>query len=50
MQNILVTCRKKEACTENPMDTEGADIRSSIAVAYNNLFIRTKDKLYCVGK
>ena len=35
---------------ENPMDTEGSDIRSSIAVAYNNLFIRTKDKLYCVGK
>jgi outer membrane protein assembly factor BamB len=35
---------------ENPMDTEGSDIRSSIAVAYNNLFIRTKDKLYCVGR
>lgn len=35
---------------ENPMDVEGSDVRSSIAVAYNNLFIRTKDKLYCVGK
>lgn len=35
---------------ENPMSSDGADIRSSIAVAADNLFIRTNDKLYCVGK
>lgn len=34
---------------ENQMDTEGADLRSSIAAAHGNLFIRTKDKLYCIG-
>lgn len=35
---------------ENPMDEEGAEIRSSIAVAHGNLFIRTKGKLYCIGQ
>ncbi|MEI6432387.1 MAG: PQQ-binding-like beta-propeller repeat protein [bacterium] len=35
---------------ENPMAPDGADLRSSIAVAYNNLFIRMNDKLYCLGK
>jgi outer membrane protein assembly factor BamB len=34
---------------ENAMDQEGSEIRSSIAVAHGNLFIRTKDKLYCIG-
>jgi outer membrane protein assembly factor BamB len=35
----------------NPMGDEGDDaIRSSIAVAQGNLFIRTQRKLYCVGK
>ncbi|MGC4042403.1 MAG: PQQ-binding-like beta-propeller repeat protein [Armatimonas sp.] len=34
---------------ENAMDTEGADIRSSIAAAQGSLFIRTRDKLYCIG-
>jgi len=34
---------------ENPMAAEGSDIRSSIAVAHGNLFIRTQDKLYCIG-
>jgi outer membrane protein assembly factor BamB len=33
----------------NPMAADGDDIRSSIAVAHGNLFIRTNDKLYCVG-
>jgi outer membrane protein assembly factor BamB len=28
---------------ENQMDEEGSEIRSSIAVAHGNLFIRTKD-------
>ena len=35
---------------ENTMATEGSDIRSSVAVAHGNLFIRTQDKLYCIGK
>lgn len=35
---------------ENTMATEGADIRSSVAVAHGNLFLRTQDKLYCIGK
>lgn len=33
----------------NPMGAEGADIRSSIAIAQNQLFIRTHDRLYCIG-
>jgi len=33
-----------------PMAVEEDDIRSSIAVAHGNLFIRTNSKLYCVGK
>jgi len=35
---------------ENPMDEQGADLRSSIAVAHGNLFVRTNGKLYCIGK
>ncbi|GAB4455721.1 MAG: hypothetical protein OHK0029_12260 [Armatimonadaceae bacterium] len=34
---------------ENVMDPEGQEIRSTIAVAHNNLFVRTNDKLYCIG-
>lgn len=33
-----------------PMGEENADIRSTIAVAGGNLFIRTDSKLYCIGK
>jgi outer membrane protein assembly factor BamB len=33
-----------------PMGEEDADIRSTIAVAGGNLFIRTNTKLYCIGK
>jgi len=32
------------------MDEQGADLRSSIAVAHGNLFVRTNGKLYCIGK
>ena len=35
---------------ENPMGADGADIRASVAVAHGNLFVRTHEKLYCVGK
>ncbi len=34
---------------ENPMDTEGAEVRSSVAVAQGSLFLRTREKLYCIG-
>jgi outer membrane protein assembly factor BamB len=34
---------------ENAMDTEGAEVRSTIAIAQNSLFIRTRAKLYCIG-
>ncbi|MFN0129930.1 MAG: PQQ-binding-like beta-propeller repeat protein [Verrucomicrobiales bacterium] len=32
------------------MDRNTRDLRSTIAIAHNNLFIRTEDALYCVGK
>jgi outer membrane protein assembly factor BamB len=35
---------------ENPMDAEGSEARSSVVVAHGNLFVRTSNKLYCVGK
>lgn len=35
---------------EVAMTEEGKDIRSSIAVAHGNLFIRTHDKIFCIGK
>jgi outer membrane protein assembly factor BamB len=34
----------------NPMAEGEREIRSTIAVAHGNLFIRTNSKLYCVGK
>jgi hypothetical protein len=34
----------------NPMAEDEQEIRSTIAVARGNLFIRTNAKLYCVGK
>jgi outer membrane protein assembly factor BamB len=35
---------------EVPMTTDGQEIRSTIAVAHGNLFIRTHNKIYCIGK
>lgn len=35
---------------ENPMAEEGAEIRSSVAVAYDHLFVRTHNRLYCIGR
>ena len=36
---------------KNAMGNDGDDqIRSSVAVAYNNLFIRTNSTLFCIGK
>ncbi len=34
----------------NSMAQDENDIRSTVAVAYNQLFIRTNTKLYCIGK
>ena len=35
---------------ENPCGDPDMDVRASIAVAGQNLFVRTDNKLYCVGK
>lgn len=35
---------------ENPMASEGSDVRASLALAGGNLFLRTQDKLFCIGK
>lgn len=35
---------------QNAMAGEESEIRSTIAVAHNNLFIRTNSRLYCIGK
>lgn len=55
LMNLSGTVFVLEAATgkllgENPMGEEGAEIRASVAVAHGNLFVRTKDKLFCVGK
>jgi outer membrane protein assembly factor BamB len=34
----------------NPMAPGEDEIRSTVSVAYNNLFIRTNTRLYCVGR
>lgn len=35
---------------ENPLGTEGAEIRATVVPAYGNLFVRTHEKLFCLGK
>jgi outer membrane protein assembly factor BamB len=48
---IIVDAASGKILNTVPMEAEaGSDIRSSIAVAYGNLFIRTDNKLYCIGK
>lgn len=39
-----------ELLATNPMATEERDIRSCVAIAGGNLFIRTNTRLFCVGK
>lgn len=39
-----------ELLATNPMADQENEIRSSVAVAYGNLFVRTNSKLYCIGK
>ena len=47
----VVDANKGEVLRTIPMGDEGDDlIRSSIAVAQGQLFIRTNKRLYCVGK
>jgi outer membrane protein assembly factor BamB len=47
---IVVNAEDGKILANNVMEPEGQEIRSSIAVAHGNLFIRTNDKLYCIGK
>ena len=35
--------------SESKFDEPGAEIRGGVAIAHNNLFIRTSNKLYCIG-
>ena len=41
---------KGDLLAENRMAEDGDDLRSSIAVAHGNLFLRTNSKLFCIGK
>ena len=34
---------------ENPMDADGAEVRSTLAIAQGSLFLRTSDRLHCLG-
>ncbi len=34
----------------NPIATDEQELRSSVAIAHGNLFIRTNTKLFCIGK
>ncbi len=45
----VVDAANGKLLARNPMGTEGAEIRSTIAVAHGRLFIRTHDRLTCVG-
>lgn len=48
---IVVDATKGELLATVPMGESGEDsVRSSVAVAHSQLFIRTNRKLYCVGK
>jgi outer membrane protein assembly factor BamB len=47
---VVVDVNKGEVLMQTPMGESGDDMtRSSIALAHNQLFIRTNSKLFCVG-
>ena len=47
----MIDSKSGKILNRTTMGNSGADqIRSSIAIAGNQLFIRTNTKLYCVGK
>jgi outer membrane protein assembly factor BamB len=46
----VIDAASGKTLAENPMGEPGAEIRSSIAIAGNNLFVRTQERLYCIGK
>ena len=48
---VVIDANKGEVISTISMGEEGDDmIRSSIAIAGGQLFIRTNSKLFCVGK
>lgn len=47
---LVVDAKSGEILATNPMAEEQTEIKSTIAVAYNSLFIRTNTHLYCVTK
>ena len=50
-QVVIVAAADGEVIHQVDMGREGDDhIRASIVVAHDSLFVRTNDKLYCIGK
>ena len=48
---VVVDAEKGEIISNIPMGEPGDDYtRSTISVAHGNLFIRTNDKLFCIGE
>ena len=47
---VAKPCRRQSASASIPMGSAGETTRSSIAVSDGNLFIRTSEKLWCIGK
>ena len=45
----VVDATSGKVLARNAVGAEGAEIRGSIAVAHNRLFIRTHDRLLCIG-
>jgi len=46
----VVDADKGDLLATNPMAEEENELRSTIAVAGDNLFVRTNSRLYCIGK
>jgi outer membrane protein assembly factor BamB len=47
---IVVDAATGKILAENRMEDDGSEIRASIAAVGDTLFIRTHNKLYCIGK
>lgn len=47
---FVVDAATGKLLSENALGEEGMDARSSVAVAGQNLFVRTDTKLFCIGK
>ena len=47
---LVLDAKSGDILATNPMAEEQTEIKSTIAIAYNSLFIRTNTHLYCIGK